>query len=331
MIKKILKRVISGVAVGALLLGSVVVPTGKTQAATETLLNTYGSLFGRSGTCINSSQMNDSNTMNHVKSQYNSITLENEMKPDALLGYSPSLISKDQAKSMGYYVPANCTESYLPRINFDTIDKVLKKCYENGIGVRAHTLVWHSQTPAWLFRTGYSTNYGYVSQSQMDIRMEYYIKTVMGHVYQSRYGSVVYCWDVVNEYLHATDSGWEAVYGKGGTRPGFVKKAFQYAYDTLSYFKLTGKVSLFYNDFNTYMEVNDVIALVNFINSSGKICNGVGMQSHLGTTFPSVDYYTSALRSFVNAGFEVQITELDVTNKSDTDQAVLHTGDFQIR
>lgn len=32
MIKKILKRVISGVAVGALLLGSVVVPTGKTQA-----------------------------------------------------------------------------------------------------------------------------------------------------------------------------------------------------------------------------------------------------------------------------------------------------------
>lgn len=321
MIKKILKRVISGVAVGALLLGSVVVPTGKTQAATETLLNTYGSLFGRSGTCINSYQMNDSNTMNHVKSQYNSITLENEMKPDALLGYSPSLISKDQAKSMGYYVPANCTESYLPRINFDTIDKVLKKCYENGIGVRAHTLVWHSQTPAWFFRTGYSTNYGYVSQSQMDIRMEYYIKTVMGHVYQSQYGSVVYCWDVVNEYLHATDSGWEAVYGKGGTRPGFVKKAFQYAYDTLSYFKLTGKVSLFYNDFNTYMEVNDVIALVNFINSSGKICNGVGMQSHLGTTFPSVDYYTSALRSFVNAGFEVQITELDVTNKSDTDQA----------
>ena len=115
MIKKILKRVISGVAVGALLLGSVVVPTGKTQAATETLLNTYGSLFGRSGTCINSYQMNDSNTMNHVKSQYNSITLENEMKPDALLGYSPSLISKDQAKRMGYYVPANCTESYLPR------------------------------------------------------------------------------------------------------------------------------------------------------------------------------------------------------------------------
>ena len=249
MIKKLLKKVVSTLAVGAMVLGSVIVPSQKTEAA-GTLLDTYGSLFGRSGTCINYSQMLDSNTMKHVKSQYNSITLENEMKPDALLGYSPTLISKDQAKSLGYYVPSGCTESYLPKINFDTIDKVLKICYENGIGVRAHTLVWHSQTPSWFFRTGYSTNYGYVSQSVMDVRMEYYIKTVMNHVYQSRYGSVVYCWDVVNEYLHATNSGWEAVYGKCGTKPAFVKKAFQYAYDCLSYFKLTDKVSLFYNDFN---------------------------------------------------------------------------------
>ena len=320
MIKKLLKKVVSTLAVGAMVLGSVIVPSQKTEAA-GTLLDTYGSLFGRSGTCINYSQMIDSNTMKHVKSQYNSITLENEMKPDALLGYSPTLISKDQAKSLGYYVPSGCTESYLPKINFDTIDKVLKICYENGIGVRAHTLVWHSQTPSWFFRTGYSTNYGYVSQSVMDVRMEYYIKTVMNHVYQSRYGSVVYCWDVVNEYLHATNSGWEAVYGKCGTKPAFVKKAFQYAYDCLSYFKLTDKVSLFYNDFNTYMEVNDVITMINYINSGGKICNGVGMQSHLGTSFPSVDYYTSALKSFLNAGFEVQITELDVTNKGDTDLA----------
>ena len=318
MVKKILKKVVSAVAIGAMVLGSIVVPTQKAEAA-DTLLNTYGSLFGRSGTCINYSQMIDGNTMNHVKSQYNSITLENEMKPDAMLGYSPTLITKEQAKNLGYYVPSNCTETYLPKINFDTIDKVLKICYENGIGVRAHTLVWHSQTPAWFFRIGYSTNYGYVSQSQMDVRMEYYIKTVMNHVYQSKYGSVVYCWDVVNEYLHATNSGWEAVYGKCGTKPAFVKRAFQYAYDCLSYYKLTNKVSLFYNDFNTYMEVNDVITMINYINSSGKICNGVGMQSHLGTTFPSVDYYTSALKSFLNAGFEVQITELDVTNKGDTD------------
>lgn len=243
------------------------------------------------------------------------------MKPDALLGYSPSLITRDSAKNLGYYVSGSFTESYVPKINFDTVDKVLKICYENGIGVRAHTLVWHSQTPDWFFRVGYSTKYGYVSQDQMNKRMEYYIKTVMNHVYTSKYGSCVYAWDVVNEYLHATTSGWEKIYGARTTRPAFVKRAFQYAYDCIKYFGLTNKVSLFYNDFNTYMEVNDVITMINYINSDGKICNGVGMQSHLSTSYPSVAYYTQAVQSFVNAGFEVQITELDATNKGDQDLA----------
>ena len=155
----------------------------------------------------------------------------------------------------------------------------MKICYENGIGMRAHTLVWHSQTPAWFFRTGYSTNYGYVSESQMNARMEFYIKSVMNHVYTSQSGSCVYAWDVVNEYFHATNSGWESVYGQCGNTTAFVKRAFQYAYDCLDYFGLTKKLSLFYNDFNTYMEVNDVITMINYINSDKKICNGVGMQS----------------------------------------------------
>ena len=197
----------------------------------------------------------------------------------------------------------------------------MKICYENGIGMRAHTLVWHSQTPQWFFKNEYSASNGYVSQSVMDARMEFYIKTVMNHVYSSSYGSCVYAWDVVNEYFHATNSGWEAVYGKCGNRPAFVKRAYQYAYDCLDYYGLSGKVSLFYNDFNTYMEVNDVITMINYINSDKKLCNGVGMQSHVGTTFPSVDYYTQALKSFVNAGFEVQITELDTSSKSSSDQA----------
>ncbi len=57
-----------------------------------------------------------------------------------------------------------------------------------------------------------------------------------------------------------------------------------------------------------------MISIINFINSNGKICSGIGMQSHLSTKYPSVDYYTAALKSFVNAGFKVQITELDVVN-----------------
>ena len=322
MSKNRIYRVACSVLLCILMLGSILVPSSsdkRSSAASSSLLSTY--LFGRSGNCVSLSQLQNSSTLAHIKSQYNSITLENEMKPDALLGYSPSLITRDSAKNLGYYVSGSFTESYVPKINFDTVDKVLKICYENGIGVRAHTLVWHSQTPDWFFRVGYSTKYGYVSQDQMNKRMEYYIKTVMNHVYTSKYGSCVYAWDVVNEYLHATTSGWEKIYGARTTRPAFVKRAFQYAYDCIKYFGLTNKVSLFYNDFNTYMEVNDVITMINYINSDGKICNGVGMQSHLSTSYPSVAYYTQAVQSFVNAGFEVQITELDATNKGDQDLA----------
>ena len=318
--KKIVKECFSIMLVAAMMILLLPIQAHAAQT-TQTLRSTYGSTYGHVGTCINYSQLTNQSVLNHVKSQYNSITLENEMKPDSLLGGYANKISVSQAKSMGYYIPDNYKESTVPKINFDTVDKVMKICYENGIGMRAHTLVWHSQTPQWFFKNEYSASNGYVSQSVMDARMEFYIKTVMNHVYSSSYGSCVYAWDVVNEYFHATNSGWEAVYGKCGNRPAFVKRAYQYAYDCLDYYGLSGKVSLFYNDFNTYMEVNDVITMINYINSDKKLCNGVGMQSHVGTTFPSVDYYTQALKSFVNAGFEVQITELDTSSKSSSDQA----------
>ena len=319
-VKKIVKDCFSIMLVAAMLILLLPIQAHAAQT-TQTLRSTYGSTYGHVGTCINYSQLTNQSVLNHLKSQYNSITLENEMKPDSLLGGYANKISVSQAKSMGYYIPDNYKESTVPKINFDTVDKVMKICYENGIGMRAHTLVWHSQTPQWFFKNDYSASNGYVSQSVMDARMEFYIKTVMNHVYSSSYGSCVYAWDVVNEYFHATNSGWEAVYGKCGNRPAFVKRAYQYAYDCLDYYGLSGKVSLFYNDFNTYMEVNDVITMINYINSDKKLCNGVGMQSHVATTFPSVDYYTQALKSFVNAGFEVQISELDISSKSSSDQA----------
>lgn len=319
--RKRFKKWISSVVAAALLVSSLLVPGKSADAAGETLLNTYGKSFGYSGTCINLSQLRNSGDLAFLKQHYNSVTLENEMKPDAMLGWSPSLISRSDAQNQGYYIPSGMTETYVPKINFSTVDEALRICKANGLKMRAHTLVWHSQTPDWFFRTGYSTNYGYVSQAQMDMRMEYYIKSVMNHVYSGQYADVVYAWDVVNEYQHAQNSGWLSIYGSVTNYPSFVKKAFQYADQTLKYFGKENSVSLFYNDFNTYIEQDDIVTMINYINSDGKICDGVGMQSHLGTNYPSVDYYIGAMKKFLNAGFEVQITELDVTNKGDVDMA----------
>ncbi|MBQ6409515.1 MAG: endo-1,4-beta-xylanase, partial [Butyrivibrio sp.] len=118
------------------------------QVVEANLLNTYGAQYGYSGTCINLYQLRDSSQLNILKQHYNSITLENEMKPDALLGSSARLISVSEAKSRGYYIPDSYKESTVPQINFSTVDEVMKICYQNNLKMRAHTLVWHSQTPS---------------------------------------------------------------------------------------------------------------------------------------------------------------------------------------
>lgn len=300
---------------------SPVTASAATVPSNANLLNTYKNVFGKVGTTSSASAFFDGNTRQLITKEYNSYTAENEMKPDAILGSYAQTISVSQAKSMGYYIPYGYSESTVPKLNFSTVDSLLKTCYENGLSMRGHTLVWHSQTPDWFFRYGYNANSGYVDQNTMNKRMEFFIKTYMGHVCSSQYSSVVYAWDVVNEFLHASNSGWQKIYGNPSPYADFIKQAFRYAYDTLSYFKQTDKVKLFYNDYNTYMEVDDVIKLINNINSSGKICAGVGMQSHLTTSFPSVAYYKNALSKFRQAGFEIQVTELDVGCTSEYTQA----------
>ena len=286
------------------------------------LLTTYGQAFDTVGVGVVASKVLNKTILDYTKQEHNSITPGNEMKPDAILGGSSKVISVDEAKELGYYIPEDYAETTVPQLNFSTVDSLLKTCYENGMTMRGHTLVWHEQTPDWYFREGYSSNGNYVTKEEMDKRLEFYIKSVMSHVYSGEYGSVLYAWDVVNEYLHASNSGWQNIYGSNlGTKPEFVKKAFEYAYETLEKYGLENKVKLFYNDYNTYEKVNEAISLINYINSDKKICTGIGMQSHLDTNYPSVSNYKKALQAFVYAGFEVQITELDVTCSSLSVQA----------
>ncbi|WP_243129586.1 endo-1,4-beta-xylanase [Clostridium sp. HBUAS56017] len=323
--KKHVKAILSAIFVASIFFAQGIQTKAATTGNGDNLLNTYGNVFNKVGNALVESEILNNNTLNYAKKEYNSITAGNEMKPDYILGWSPNLISISEAKALGYHIPDNYPESTVPKLNFADVDKMLKACYDNGLSMRGHTLVWHSQTPEWYFKSGYNKNAGFVSQSVMNKRMEFYIKTYMEHVCSSKYGSVIYAWDVVNEYLHAgsakTPSGWQQIYGRVNTRPAFVKDAFKYAYETLQKYGLTNKVKLFYNDYNEYMEVNDIISLINFINSDGKKCAGIGMQSHLSTSFPSVAYYKNALDAFAKAGFEIQITELDVGCTSFTDQA----------
>lgn len=296
-------------------------PVAPESVEGATLLNTYGALFGNIGTCISLSQLQNTKTLAHVKSQYNSVTLENEMKPDAMLGWAATLLSVEQAKAKGYVIPDNYKETTVPQVNFATIDRVLALCAQNGLRMRAHTLVWHSQTPNWFFRTNYNASGSFVDKEVMNARMEFYIRTVMTHVYESEYSDVIYSWDIVNEYLHADDTNWKKVYGDMGLTPSYVKLAYEIADDVLRSFGVREEVTLLFNDYNTYMQASQMISIVNYINSDRKVCDGIGMQAHLDTGYPSPTLFRDTVQAFLNAGLEVQITELDVTNTNEATQA----------
>lgn len=310
------------------------------------LKDTFDRIFGKTGTCINPAQLENPEILAYVKKNYSSISLENDMKPDSVLqSWSRPLISTDAAKERtgDYVIPDSYQESQVPELNFKTIDKVMKIAKENGLKIRYHVLVWHSQTPEWFFKKDYSNdaNAEYVTPETMYARMEMYIRSVIHHVYTldgGAYRDVVYTWDVVNEYFaNNADKNWSAVFGNrvdadhpgfGNTRPEFVKRAFEIAYDELKKLELAGLIPLMYNDFNTYQRTDEIIELVNFINSGPeKVCAGVGMQSHVSSrgTFSSVDNYIRAIQSFLEADFQVQITELDVASW-DSEEETLEDG-----
>ena len=302
----------------------------------DSILENYEDVFGHLGTCVNygsnpsTSQLQDEKTLAFVKKHFNSITMENEMKPDAVLGNGVNAITKEEAEKLGYIIPDNYKETSVPKLNFDRIDKILQTAYDNGLGLRGHTLLWHNQTPAWFFGIDYDADEDAVDEDTMDARIDFYVSTVMDHVMQKEKeiagetGKIVYAWDVVNEYLHrgrAWSLNWTSVYGDMKGTPSYVKRAFERAYEMLEKYDATDKVTLFYNDYDTYFEVEDLLALVNFINEGekAKICSGIGMQSHVDIKRPTIEEYGAALEKFMAAGYEVQITELDFTINFDTD------------
>ena len=292
---------------------------------------TYNGIFERMGNVVsyNTSwndgyQMQSDETMKFVKHHYNSYTLENELKPAQILSDWSGTISVSEAKKLGYVIPDGYTESTVGKLNFDSVDKILEIANQYGLQMRGHVMQWHQQTSTRFFKEGYSSSGANVSKEVMDKRLEFYIRSVMKHVMDKeksltgKAGSLVYCWDITNEYTHRTNdpaaTSWMDVYGNMGLKPTYVKKAYEIAYDELKQYGLQEDVTLFYNDYNEYDVADEIVELINYINEGeeAKICGGIGMQSHITVNYPSLEKYGTAVDKFLATGLQVQVTELDI-------------------
>lgn len=207
------KRLIALAMIIAIVVSAIPVWTVTAQAAPveyvdtseyESLAELYKDYFRVGSACEAISHWNDKNKEigNEYKEKlildvFNSITCGNEMKPaynfDAS---SPTLYTPDRAAV-----------------------EMLDWAKANGMQMRGHTLLWHSQNAPQIYAKdflptsgGKPTNNGeaeldeecLVDEATLIERMKTYIYGVMEFMYSHGYADVIYAWDVLNE---ATDDG----------------------------------------------------------------------------------------------------------------------------
>ncbi|MCL2210659.1 MAG: endo-1,4-beta-xylanase [Treponema sp.] len=265
---------------------------GKTQNKLPALKTVYENYF-LIGNIITRRYL-DNHYFGLLKTHFNVVTAENQMKPDHLA----------PREKGGQY-------------NFGPADELVDEILAHNIKVFGHTLVWHNQTHKWM-----------TEGTPQEIRnnMANHINTVLNH-FKGR----VYAWDVVNEaivervnpgeqsqdwraYLRP-ESGWN----RANTNDmSYVEFAFRTARAA------DPDIFLYYNDYNldssrkatiTANMIKDINDRYKAEGNTRNLIDGVGMQAHYGsnTSAPNV---RASIEKFIAIGIRIDISELDVTIRS---------------
>jgi endo-1,4-beta-xylanase len=259
--------------VGVLLLGGVLTGAFAQQSSLKDVFK--GSFY--IGTAINRAQIygEDSRGVNIVKEQFDSISPENVLK----------------------------WESVHPKpdvYDFAPSDKYVEFGAKNHMFIVGHTLVWHNQTPKWVFEDEKGNP---ISRKALIKRMRDHIHKVVG-----RYKGRIKGWDVVNEAINEDgtmrQSPWMKIIG-----PDYIEKAFQFAHEA------DPKAELYYNDFNLENEPkrNGAIALIKKLKAEDIPVKAIGLQGHDRLEWPTIEQQDATITAFEQLGVKINITELDVT------------------
>ena len=186
--------------------------------------------------------------------------------------------------------------------NWKDADSIVNFARRHGHKMRGHTLCWHTQAPAWMFK---SSSGDTVSKDVLLQRLKDHITTVV-----NRYKNDIYAWDVVNEVIDDNDTAFyrKSIWYKV-TGDEFIMKAFEYAHAA------DPKAILFYNDYNTEnpRKREKIFQMVKKMKESGIPIHGVGLQGHWSINNPSQEELEKSIQMFASLGLQVQVTELDVS------------------
>lgn len=281
--------------------GAETVKTGY-ESNEESLYQTYEDYF-KVGCCMSSSMLQNTTLRKIAKEQFNSLTAENEGKPEHVLDKAACQALSDKSEVV---------------ITVEPFEKIYDFCEANHIAVRHHTFVWYSQTPGWLFTEDYSDNGKQASRELMLKRMDSFMKETFTAI-NDRWPGLVYAFDIVNEAVGNGGAGynknnkWFDTIGED-----FVYQAFKCAYQ----YKEEDQ-ELYYNDYDfDYNTDNCTFALNGFLKDAiedGYI-DGVGIQGHIDCD--NIRQDIAAAKLIKEKGLKCQITELDITTNSTSEEGL---------
>ena len=260
--------------------------TGFAQSGETGLKDAYKDYFSI-GVAVNMRNISNPEQIAIIKKDFNSITAENDMKPQP-------------------------TEPAYGQFNWENADKIANFCRSNGIKLRGHCLMWHAQIGEWMYK---DEKGDLVSKEKLFQNMKHHITAIV-----ERYKDVIYAWDVVNVAI--SDGGWQGGRRGMGEHPSpyrnsplyqiagdeFIKKAFIYAREA------DPNVLLFYNDYNAADpgKRDRIYNMVKSMKEEGVPIDGIGMQGHYNVYGPSMEDVDAALTKYSTIVKHIHITELDI-------------------
>ena len=224
------------------------------------------------GTAFNAGQIEEKEPFAAalVPQQFNAITPENIMK-------------------------AGVIRTGWDQYNFDLADKLVAYGNKHDIKINGHTLIWHSQLPAFMRR-----------MKDADSVKQFFTSHI--NTVAARYSGKVFSWDVVNEALNEDGTMRKSVFlDKLG--PDFVTEAFRLTQAA------SPNTELYYNDYNNEQPKKRAgcIALIKKIQAAGVRIDGVGIQGHWrASNIPLKDIEESIIE-YSKLGIKVMFTELDLS------------------
>ncbi len=180
----------------------------------------------------------------------------------------------------------------------DGADAIVRFARRHHQHVRGHTLVWHSQNPAWLEQ-------GNFTPGQLRRILRNHIFTVVG-----RYKGRIQQWDVANEIfddqgnLRLQENIWLRELG-----PGIIADAFRWAH------RADPKAKLFFNDYGVESinaKSNAYYQLIQELRAQDVPVHGFAVQGHLSIEFPFPADLEANLQRFDDLGLATAVTEIDV-------------------